>query len=343
MIRVGYSLLFRDPNSETPFSDILYSNSDFAKALSYSLNVNGVLVSQTGESDMGFEAAGQLRKKTGVAIFTSLLKKYGFKSVDMYEESHGGFLGTWSFLIASKDVKERTTRWDSNPAIFDLELQSRLTATNDGLESSLRFVDGATVMGYQFPPRTLQNTACRSCPTLSFCSEIVGLDPERPHASSQVWRVVANESSTMCNDDSPVAVLVAQGNVPKDSLLAIDARVDDMVLQTTTMDLIARMFSAVPVSNGQKKWEAMVSYMNKYATLGAGPTGQYSVATSSLSMLLSRQAFYVKDCSSNAVDVETIPFRRNAQIARAAAWTTASVNAGEHIGAETLGRICFSQ
>jgi len=38
-----------DPNSRTTFSDYLYSNDGFAKALSASLNGNGVLVAQVGE------------------------------------------------------------------------------------------------------------------------------------------------------------------------------------------------------------------------------------------------------------------------------------------------------
>jgi len=46
--------LYSDPNSRTTFSDYLYSNDGFAKALSSSLNGNGVLVAQVGEGTIPF-------------------------------------------------------------------------------------------------------------------------------------------------------------------------------------------------------------------------------------------------------------------------------------------------
>jgi hypothetical protein len=183
--------LSSDPSATTAFSDILYSNDDFLTSLSNALHKDGILISQIGEAD-GIQSPGvHFSSKVTEYEFMELLKKQGFEKMEDYNEGHGGFLAVWKYKIAFKCANCTYSRWHSNQAMIDWEIQRRsMDAVVNGSQDSLfRYFDGATMMGYQYPTRVDEEVFCRDVPIPEWCHHGHGWDPERIHVNSATLEV----------------------------------------------------------------------------------------------------------------------------------------------------------
>lgn len=284
-----------------------------------------MLVSQVGESDDATEVGDHLSIMIGSELFKSDLEQHGFQAVDFFEESHGGFMAPWTYLVAFKDSKSRR-KWDSNQAEIDLNLQWRAMQTVDG-STPFRYFDGATMLGYQFPTRLDQDALCRNRPAPPLCLDDWGFSSELPHAPASVLKAVTGTA-----DNSECAV-VAQNHIPKGSLIAIDDGVQDFVLSAKTMSLIEDMSNAFFMNT---KWLPLESYLRSNSHSVAGYSGEFTVATSAISsMLLNLSATKIGELPIELL--ENILFSRNTLVLQKALTTAVSVNAGDKLAADNVG------
>ena len=259
--------LCSDPSSYSNFSDVLYLNEDFADALSNALDDEGIFVAQVGEANCYTDPGSHLTKQRAERVFTKNLIANGFEAVDTYDEAHGGFLATWSFIIAFRDMFDN--KWNSNPAQIDLELSRRAMKTKDGSETPFRFFDGASMMAYQYPSRMRQEIFCRDEPTPKDCMRKHGFDPERPNVPVHSFEI---KESTIPHAGRGLFTKV---DIPEGSYLAIDESVHDMLVTPSTTILIRDMLRADGVG---EKWDVLDAYMFAYgfeAETSGGPA--YSV------------------------------------------------------------------
>jgi hypothetical protein len=146
--------------------------------LSNALSKNGILISQFGEN-VKFDSAGaQVSPRVTEYDFVEKLMDHNFTKIEDYAEGHGGFLGVVRFKVAFKCFYCNYYLWHSNQAMIDTEVRKRSMATvKERKEPLFRFFDGATMMGYQYPSRVVENAFCRDIPTPAFCEKSHGFDP----------------------------------------------------------------------------------------------------------------------------------------------------------------------
>ena len=90
-----YSVPISDPESDVPFTKLLYSNDAVMRAFYDSLSEDGILVMQLGESPTPRNAAETHSKAKNRDATTELLERVGFQSIHAYEEvSRYGFVFT---------------------------------------------------------------------------------------------------------------------------------------------------------------------------------------------------------------------------------------------------------
>jgi len=233
---------------------MLYLNNDFTNSLTNALTDAGVFVAQMGGVEDLDDPGSHLTKKGPEKIFKeSLFRKGGFETIETYEEAHGGFLLTWTYIIGFKDSFD--SNWNLSPAGIDLELHLRAMETKSG-SVPFRYYDGAAMMGYQFPSRLRQEIFCRSEPTPPFCETGHGFDPER--ANIPVSAFEAKESAI----PNAGRGLYTKVDIPEGSYLAIDEAVNDMVIFPATTELIQQFNDAKGF--GKTCWQALEAYMFAY-------------------------------------------------------------------------------
>lgn len=228
-----FSSPFSDPSSSTDFSDILYGNENFISSLFNSLNDDGILVAQLGEDETIDSPGATYSPKKIAKMFIQKLKQHGFQRIESYTEAHGDFLAPWGYMIAFKCADCSFSRWHSNQAMIDLEIQRRSVATVDGYADSLfRYFDGATMMGYQYPSRVSEELFCRDQPTPKGCDRGHGLNPERQHAPMHILDA--------CPKPTPNAshVVCSTQEIRKDTYLALDAISYKILAMPSTAHLI---------------------------------------------------------------------------------------------------------
>ena len=168
--------LISDPGDNVAFSDLLFNNEAFSKALYNSLNKGGVFIAQTGmASNLDDPSMMNSRDKDGY-IFKTKLIEAGFETIREYEDAHGGFMGVWSFFVAFAN-QETKTRWYANEAEVNLALKKRARPTKEG-KSPFAYFDGATMQSYQYPSRAAQVVFCRTLPGAFGCDRHHGVKPE---------------------------------------------------------------------------------------------------------------------------------------------------------------------
>lgn len=247
-------LLFHsDPSSFLDFSDDLYDNEIFVRALTNALGENGVLVSQVGENQLLHHAGAQFTNKKSEMAFTEHLTHQGFRKIEDYSEAHGGFLGVWKYKIAMKS-NSSFVRWHYNQAMIDLELQDRAMPTVAGIETPFRFFDGATMMGYQYPSRITEEVFCRNYPVPEMCDQGHGVDPERPNAHVSSLEV---RQSSIPNAGRGV---FAKNDIPEGSFLSIDESCHDVLAMPDTTYWINRFRTSGLVT----RWKMFDAFMFGY-------------------------------------------------------------------------------
>jgi len=153
-----------DPQDNVGFADILYNSDIFFSSLYNALTDDGVLIMQLGIANYLLDPPNELTEaKNKANIVNKLSQVIGFQSVHEYEESHCGFLDTWTFMVACKDAKACHKQWYSNAAYKELEIRRRLRKpSDDSKKSLLNYVDGVILEGYQVPSVANEVVYCRS-------------------------------------------------------------------------------------------------------------------------------------------------------------------------------------
>lgn len=145
-----------DPKTSLEIADGLYDNTSFVDSLFNALTEEGVFVVQMGKSRMITDPHDRF-KQTGLMIKT--LEQSGFESIHTYDEGHSHFYMPWSYLVALKDYETKAA-WHRTAPEIQIELHQRLHRTKSG-NPILRYVDVATMVGYQVPSRAQEMTFCR--------------------------------------------------------------------------------------------------------------------------------------------------------------------------------------
>jgi hypothetical protein len=194
-----------DPSSLVEFSDDLYGNDVFAKALRNSLRDHGILAMQTGISDTPDEpGAAYSPLLRPLLTMQQLLQGAGFESIKSYNEAHGNFDAPWSYLIVFCNSHDQAS-WYANQAQVELLLASRAVSTVSG-DFPFYYFDGSTMQEYQDATRLTQERFCRTEPTPKHCHEGQGFDLER----DEEGRV--QPSSTLIVHDDSFGILTRMAN-----------------------------------------------------------------------------------------------------------------------------------
>jgi hypothetical protein len=245
----------RDPSSISEFSEVLYGDNSFIRALANALTDEGILVSQMGEEDEPNAPGAQYSRKIQEHEFVEQLIDQGFQKIEDYSEGHGGYLAVWKFKIAFKCVDCSYYRWHANQAMIDLEIQSRSVETVEGTVDNLfRYFDGATMMGYQYPSRIVENVFCRGIPIPEFCERMHGFDPRRdnvPLASLEV------KASLIPNAGRGV---FTKADIAKGSYNVLDETTQNVLVLPVTAYLIETFAEATIVN----RWKMFDSYLYGY-------------------------------------------------------------------------------
>jgi hypothetical protein len=211
------------------FSDILYNNEELMEAFSNALGEKGILIAQVGERDEFTAPAENLFPGDNFATFLNGLKQYGFESIIDFDEGHARFMGQWCFLLAAKDSDARTT-WFSNEAELQLAIHQRILRRSTDGKLPLRFIDGASIMQYQFPSRVAETLFCRG----DSCEHQHGFDPQLMNFPVSAFYV---KPSTVANGGRGVFAKVF---VPKGSIIGLDDCVHGMFSPSRTVELMEK-------------------------------------------------------------------------------------------------------
>jgi spermidine synthase len=176
--------------SESVYAEAFYNNDTFVKSFYNSLSDNGILVMELGESPDSRDPDEMKSGDKNRVVALNLLESAGFESIHAFEESHCGFGAAWTFIVAFKSYSSRKL-WYANSAEIELAIQKRTVRTKSG-NSPLRYFDGATMMSYQVPSRTIETVFCRRDPAPYACNDnAFQFVPELPNlpASSMEVRI----------------------------------------------------------------------------------------------------------------------------------------------------------
>jgi SET domain len=224
----------------------------FVRSLSNALGEEGILVSQFGE-DVKFNSAGaNFSPRVTEHNFIEKLKDHAFTKIEDYAESHGGFLAVWKYKIAFKCIECSYYLWHSNQATIDLEIRKRTLPVVDGSkENLLRFFDGATMIGYQYPSRVVENVFCRDFPTPEYCDKMHGYDPDINNLYLSSLEIKA---SLIPNAGRGVVTKI---DVPKGSYVVLDETTSNVLVMPTTTELIQSFLDAAVIN----RWKLFDAYL----------------------------------------------------------------------------------
>jgi hypothetical protein len=240
-------LIHSDPSSVVEFSDVLHDNDVLVRSLTNALRSDGILVAQVGENELPMNAGAQFTKRKAEFAFSQSLEQQGFKKMQDYSDFHGGFMGIRKYKIAMKSITS-FTRWHYSQAMIDLELHDRLLNTTDG-RHPLRYMDGATMIGFQYPSRVTEDVFCRGLPLPEFCEDGHGFDPERRNAPISALEV---KQSLIPNAGRGV---FAKEDITEGTSIAIDESVHDILMLPRTAHLV-KHFSKAGIVNRWKPFPA---------------------------------------------------------------------------------------
>lgn len=163
------------------------------------------------------------------------LEHVGFKSMLIYDESHAHFDAPWQLLVAFKGRKSGARWYKTSPEV-EVEIHRRIHRTKSG-NRSLRYFDGATMMGYQIPAKAQEITYCRKSVKPQEC-KLVGtpISQKRAvrenandafHILPSTWSVIDDLRKQPYHDDeadglSSVVTLCRKGCIGASNIGEID-------------------------------------------------------------------------------------------------------------------------
>ena len=212
------------------FSDYMYGNINFAKAIHSALREGGILGGQ-----VGIERQRTVYDDHDWIRLINNLERVGFFVLHDYMESGCGFDDAWKFFIAPSD-RHGLSRWFNGEAMTDLDIAHRTVLTKSG-DGALKFLDGATMASYQTPTRKAENTYCAY---LSTKGEGYGcverLDSERQNIPTSKFEI-----RTATNPSIGRGIFAVE-DIPAHVYLGIDEVVHSMLVMPDTVRLIERMY-----------------------------------------------------------------------------------------------------
>lgn len=231
------------------FSNVSYGHEGFIRSLSSALGESGILISQFGE-DVKFNTAGaKFSPRITEYDFVEKLKDNDFIKIEDYAEGHGGFLGVMKFKIAFK-CTSCFSQWHSNQAMIDLAIKERSMATVDGIGTKLfRFFDGATMVGYQYPSRVVENVFCREIPTPEFCDTLHGFDP---YTTNVMLSSLEVKTSLIPNAGRGVFTKI---DIPKGSYIGLEEVSNNVIVMPSSVYWL-RIFMNESIVNRWKMFDA---------------------------------------------------------------------------------------
>jgi len=207
-----------DPDQFVEIVGNLYKDDNFVGSLFRGLSEEGVFVIQMGESFQNIDPAMDSGPNQDAQNMMNALKNVGFESIHMYDEGHSHFLAPWSYFVCFKDGDARV-RWNASPAEVEVALHRRLHGTRSGAPP-LRFFDGATMAGYQTPPKAAETVYCRMTDVPWECQELAGLATGL--VDTPISHLVARKSTL---GEHAGRGLFAARDIPADAALDLDGNV----------------------------------------------------------------------------------------------------------------------
>jgi hypothetical protein len=245
-----------DPDSQVGFSDVLYGNVQFIQSIKNSLTKDGVLIFQSGiDTETSYAGDPYTGQGRSLKKMKSLLQQVGFEKMTRYAEMHGGFRSPWSFHIAFCNFSTQVL-WYDNPARVDLELSNRAISTVSG-EFPFHYFDGATMQGYQYASRVVQESYCRVAKT-DLCVEGQGFDPHRANAPITALEV---KQSAILNAGRGLHFKQA---FPAGTYLAIETAVHGLYILPRTFALLKKMANAPADAAAPDLWKTFEPYAYGY-------------------------------------------------------------------------------
>lgn len=191
------------------------------KALYNSVIVNGLVVTQLGESPRyntpGFSLLGQMEHS-------------GFQSFHVYDEVRTQTKYPWSTVIACKTVECRHDFYISSTNI-DIYLNDAFLPS---VSSSpvLKHYDGSTHMRYLYPNMAVETVFCRQYPKSTSCLTLRGLPEGIPVINSELFDI---KTSTIGHGGLGLFSTV---DIPKGAAIAPDKAIDPVHFTPKMFDLL---------------------------------------------------------------------------------------------------------
>ena len=143
-----------------------------------------------------------------------------------------------------------------NEAQFNLKLRRRSIQSHYG-ESSLSFIDSATMRSYQYPSKASAVVFCRRSPKSFGCPQKPGYDPEMPNIPSSSLKVA--KSRVADNAGRGVFTLV---DIPANAYIALESLVNFVTFEDKTVEIQEGLFSnkVIEATSG----DVLDAYMHGY-------------------------------------------------------------------------------
>jgi len=153
----------------------------------------------------------------------------------LYDEAHSRFGAPWTYLVSFKSAGSRAA-WYRNAAETEIELHNRLHPTRSGVRP-LRNFDGATMAGYQLPPRVSELSHCRKEDYPWECDEYYGIDPD--HVNIPISHLAAGRST---QGDHAGRGLFATRDIPAYSYLDLAGSVKAFHFWPSTIEIMDDLY-----------------------------------------------------------------------------------------------------
>eukprot|EP00523_Entomoneis_sp_CCMP467_P007398 CAMPEP_0168734392 /NCGR_PEP_ID=MMETSP0724-20121128/8790_1 /TAXON_ID=265536 /ORGANISM="Amphiprora sp., Strain CCMP467" /LENGTH=837 /DNA_ID=CAMNT_0008781495 /DNA_START=111 /DNA_END=2624 /DNA_ORIENTATION=- len=240
-----------DPDSLVPFSDILYGDDGFIKAIATALNKDGIFLAQVGMSAEEPEFSEYDKADLTLKGLEKLLEKNGAISEKSYNEAHGEFDQPWAFDIAFMSYEAKANFY-AEEAMVNVRLAKRALPTKSG-EFPFYYMDGATMMEYQYPNRIDEDAFCDQEPKPKSCASGKRFyDPDVPNIPVSELEV---RQSTVPNAGKGVFF---KNDAKAGAYLALEEGGHSMLVMPHVWATISEMLEYFD------EWEALYNYIEGY-------------------------------------------------------------------------------
>jgi hypothetical protein len=137
----------------------------------------------------------------------------------------------YRYIVAFKSL-ETEAEWQSNQALVSLKIHERVHPTNNG-EFPFKFFDSATMLSYEFPPKTSEIIFCQRNPASAACEIGNGFNPE--HENIPISLLEVKKSQEGENSGRGVFTTV---DVPANSYIGLESIIHLVHFSPSTYEII---------------------------------------------------------------------------------------------------------